>query len=183
MSFRHELPRQIADRYLETLRNGPCSLGSSGEASISYSVVGPLTLPAPTRLEHVYEITVHCATNLPKMDVFSQTDPVVHIQTFAEAQEVANSTIASLSQGFLSGQPFRSGWNGEYGTVRALLRSPGCRSTRCLQGQPNPRWRERFMVGNVKASGGFEPLIAALLKAFGGDGGLELDPDHAQVRT
>ena len=118
------------------------------------------------------------------MDILSQADPVVHIQTFAEAQEVVNGTITNLTQGYLSGQPFRSSWNGEYGTARALLRSPGCRSTRCLQGQPNPRWCERFMVGNVNgASGGFEPLIAALLKAFGGDGGLELDPDYAQART
>jgi hypothetical protein len=125
---------------------------------LTYSIA-KLDLPEPTRLEDTWAVTVHRAGNIPRLDMLSKSDGFVHVQPWCDPVEV--------SEGAENGLDAEAAHN---------LLSIAAQSTTVAQDHDSAVWEETFQIGSLKRSGR-NPFIQALLKAWDGDGGLELDPD------
>ena len=128
---------------LKTLR------GDQTDVTVNFSVQ-PRILPAPTRMAEAWTLTVHSLHNCPKHDLTSQSDPVVHIQTFVESQREIESTLASAA--------------GSEKQTALHLRDCS-RSTAVATNEPNPYYEETFEVGWIKPEAR-TPFLAALARAM-----------------
>lgn len=125
---------------------------------LTYSIT-ELELPDPTRLEKAWAVTVHRADNIPELDILSKSDGFVYIQSWNDPVEVA--------QGVEEGLGNEAAHN---------LLSIAAQATTVAQNHHHAVYEETFQIASLKRNGR-NALIQALLKAFGGDGGLELAKD------
>lgn len=158
---------------LEDSKGKPCYAGGGFEGKreatkLSFSIQ-KLPVPEPTRLQGCWAVTAHRVNNTAKMDMLSKSDGVAHVQAFCEPAQVSKAAINSRE----------SGHNDAYNTAQSLLRT-AARSTTVAADVDNPVWEETFELGTLKNEGR-RPFIRALLTAFGGDGGLELDPEYDEL--
>ncbi len=159
----------VVKKGLEDTKGKPCHGSERGGATeLSFSIQ-KLSVPEPTRLQGCWAVTVHRVNNTAKMDLMSKSDGVAHVQAFCEPVEESTAAINSRD----------SGHNDVYTTAQSLLRT-AARSTTVAADVDDPVWEETFELGTLKHEGR-RPFIRALLKAFGGDGGLELDPDQDEL--
>lgn len=139
--------------------------GKRQKLKVTWSVA-PLPLPEPTRLEHAWCVTVHRAMDAPKLDIYSQSDGMINLQSFCEPVREVQEGIRARKRGR----------NRQFDTAQSVLKGPGSYSTTGKISQRNPVWEETFQLATLKPAAR-APFIEALLVAFAGDGGLELDPE------
>jgi hypothetical protein len=152
---------------LEDTKGKPTHSGST-PTELLYSIQ-KLELPEPTRLQGGWAVTAHRVTNAAKMDMMSKSDGVVNIQAYCEPVEESKAAINSRE----------SGHNDVETTAQSLLRTAS-RSTTVAPDVDDPVWEETFEMATLKQEGR-RPFIQALLRAFSGDGGLELDPEFEEL--
>lgn len=114
----------------------------------------PIQLPPPTRFAASWQITVHSLKNAPRLDVASDADPVVHIQTYVDAGDLVAQELHSR----------RTGHHDDAGTARGLLRVCA-QSTTVATNETNPIFEERFQLGYLTTASRV-PFFKALAVAL-----------------
>ena len=142
--------------------------GGKRTTELSFSIQ-ELPVPEPTRLQGCWAVTAHRVNNTAKMDLMSKSDGVAHVQAYCEPAHESKAAINSRDSGHAD----------VYTTAQSLLRT-AARSTTVAADVDSPVWEETFELGTLKQEGR-RPFIQALLRAFAGDGGLELDPDYDEL--
>ena len=91
---------------------------------------------------------------------------MVQLNTFCEDASETKTAINSRKPGH---------HGGDHGSARALMRM-AARSTTVAVDDANPVWAETFELAPLKHAGR-APFVQALMTAFGGDGGLEVNSE------
>ena len=128
--------------------------GKRQKLKVTWSVA-PLPLPEPTRLEHAWCVTVHRAMDAPKLDIYSQSDGMINLQSFCEPVREVQEGIRARKRGR----------NRQFDTAQSVLKGPGSYSTTGKISQRNPVWEETFQLATLKPAAR-APFIEALLVAF-----------------